>query len=67
MNKITFILVLLYSISSIYSSSGMHVSGNKLYDGNNKEFIFRGINIAHAWYADKTDVVKNMLKPYIMK
>ena len=54
MNKITFILVLLYSISSINSSSGMHVSGNKLYDGNNKEFIFRGINIAHAWYADKT-------------
>ena len=52
MNKLTLILVLLYSFSSIYC---MHVSGNKLYDANNNEFIFRGINIAHAWFSDKTE------------
>ena len=34
--------------SDIY---GFHVSGNKLLDANGNEFIMRGINHAHTWYA----------------
>lgn len=32
----------------------MHVEGNKLYDGNGNEFIFRGVNLPHAWYTKWT-------------
>lgn len=32
----------------------MYINGTKLYDGNGNEFVMRGINIAHAWYTDKT-------------
>ena len=52
MNDI-FLLILILNSSSIISA-GLQVKGNKLYDGNGNEFIFRGINIAHAWYTDKT-------------
>ncbi|OUM69972.1 glycoside hydrolase family 5 protein [Piromyces sp. E2] len=34
---------------------GLHVSGNKLLDGEGKEFIFRGVNIPHNWFHDKTE------------
>ena len=30
------------------------MSGSQVLDANGNEFIFRGVNIAHAWYADKT-------------
>lgn len=33
----------------------MHVKGNKLLDGNGEEFIFRGVNLPHAWFVDKTE------------
>ena len=53
MIKIIFLLILSLSLSSI-NSKGIQVKGSKLYDGDGKEFIFRGVNLAHAWYADKT-------------
>ena len=53
MNFILFLLILILNSSSIISA-GLQVKGNKLYDGNGNEFIFRGINIAHAWFTDKT-------------
>ena len=54
MNKVKFIITLLLSfcLSNIQS---LHVKGNKLYDANENEFIFRGINIPHAWFTDKTE------------
>ena len=48
-----FILILFLILSSI-KSEGIHVKGSKLYDGDGNEFIFRGVNLAHAWYQDKT-------------
>ena len=53
MNKKIFILILFLIVSSI-KCAGMHVKGSKLYNGDGKEFIFRGVNLAHAWYKDKT-------------
>ena len=49
----TLILVSLLSLSFIEGKS-LKVKGNKLYDGDGNEFIFRGINIPHAWYTTKT-------------
>lgn len=34
---------------------GFTVSGTKLLDAYGNEFVFRGVNVAHAWYKDKTD------------
>ena len=51
-------LTLLLSLSLIcntLSKQGLHVSGNKLLDGNGEEFIFRGVNLPHAWFVDKTE------------
>lgn len=35
-------------------TGGMYVSGGKLYAANGKEFIMRGVNVAHAWYKEQT-------------
>ena len=53
MKLIAYILVLFLNLSFIVSQ-GIHVKGSKLYDGNGKEFIFRGVNLPHAWFTDKT-------------
>ena len=49
-----FLCFCLFSMS--YSKKGLKVSGNKLLDGNGEEFIFRGINLPHAWFVDKTEL-----------
>ena len=54
MRALTFYIYLLLLISFI-NTQGIHVQGSKLLDANGKEFIFRGINLAHAWYIDKTE------------
>ena len=36
-------------------SSGFYVDGTTIRDANGNEFIMRGVNIAHAWYTDKTE------------
>lgn len=37
--------------SSPGATGGFMVSGNKLYDANGNEFIMRGINHSHTWFA----------------
>ena len=54
MKKIPFFIISLMLISLI-NTQGIHVQGSKLLDANGQEFIFRGINLAHAWYTDKTE------------
>ena len=53
-----FLLIFLSLINSSLNQKGkgIHVSGNKLLDGNGEEFIFRGVNLAHAWFTDKTEL-----------
>jgi mannan endo-1,4-beta-mannosidase len=34
--------------------TGIHVSGSQVFESNGHAFIMRGINVPHAWYADKT-------------
>lgn len=40
---------------SASQSVGFHVDGTTIRDANGSEFIMRGVNIAHAWYTDKTE------------
>lgn len=35
------------------SEKGFYVSGTKLYDANNNEFVMRGVNVPYAWYQDQ--------------
>lgn len=50
MRKLLFALSLLISsVSSFGATKGFHVSGSKLLDGNDKEFIMRGCNYSYAW------------------
>lgn len=44
------LLVNVTNASAAQSVKGFHISNGKLYDANNNEFIFRGINVAHNWY-----------------
>jgi len=53
MKKFIFVFILLI-ILTLISGKSLKVKGSKLYDGNGKELLLRGINIAHAWFADKT-------------
>ena len=48
-----FLSLCLFSLS--LSKQGLQVSGNKLLDAKGEEFIFRGINLPHAWFVDKTE------------
>ncbi|MEO6084327.1 MAG: glycoside hydrolase family 5 protein [Umezawaea sp.] len=36
------------------AANGFYVGIGRLYDANGSEFVMRGVNVAHAWYADKT-------------
>ena len=42
-------------IVSTATASGFYVSGTSIMDANGNQFVMRGVNIAHAWYADKTE------------
>ncbi|MCI1268817.1 MAG: CIA30 family protein [Ruminococcus sp.] len=48
----------------INHDGSMHVSGNKLYDGDGNEFVMKGVNIPHDWYTDYTkasiDAIANL-------
>ncbi|MBO5147004.1 MAG: cellulase family glycosylhydrolase [Lachnospiraceae bacterium] len=43
------------------SANGMYISNGRLYDADGKEFVMRGINIAHAWYPDYTQTSINAI------
>lgn len=47
--------VVFSDIEASAAASGFYVSGTKLYDANGKEFVMRGVNIAHAWYPSYTE------------
>ena len=38
------------------SGDGMYVQNGRLYDANGNDFVMRGVNVAHDWYRDYTDV-----------
>ena len=38
----------------VNSDGSMHVAGGKLYDGDGNEFIMKGVNLPHDWYAGYT-------------
>lgn len=58
MKSFAFIFVLSFIISLI-NAQGIHVQGSKLLDADGNEFIFRGINLEHAWFVDKTKLSLN--------
>ena len=43
------------SEASTAAGEGFSVQGTKLLDANGNEFIFRGINHAHAWFRDQDE------------
>ncbi|MGW6057499.1 cellulase family glycosylhydrolase [Streptomyces sp. NPDC055189] len=36
------------------ASPGFHIRDGRLLDANDKDFVLRGVNHAHAWYPDRT-------------
>ncbi|QAA30979.1 glycoside hydrolase family 5 protein [Clostridium manihotivorum] len=45
-----------YSQKATAATTGFHVNGSSLYDGNNKPFVMRGINHAYTWYKGQESV-----------
>ncbi len=43
------------------SGKGMYVSNGRLYNANGKEFVMRGVNVAHAWYPGETQTSINAI------
>lgn len=43
------------------ATSGMYVRNGRLYDADGKEFLMRGINVAHAWYPNETQTSINAI------
>lgn len=41
------------AVAAVNSSAGIYVSGSTVYE-NSSPFVMRGVNVAHAWYADRT-------------
>ncbi|MFJ7999689.1 cellulase family glycosylhydrolase [Streptomyces sp. NPDC096310] len=35
-------------------ATGLHISGGRLLEGNGNDFVMRGVNHAHTWYAGRT-------------
>ena len=42
------------SLSSLTAFAGLQVSGAQLREANGQNFVMRGVNLPHAWYADRT-------------
>ena len=40
--------------SIVPEGRSMYVKDGRLYDADGDDFIMRGVNVAHAWYTDKT-------------
>ncbi|RAZ45168.1 glycoside hydrolase family 5 protein, partial [Klebsiella oxytoca] len=39
----------------------MYVSNGRLYNAYGKEFVMRGVNVAHAWYPGETQTSINAI------
>ncbi len=50
----TALWALALSMSPLLAQAGIYVSGSQVYEGNGNPLVLRGINVAHAWYQDKT-------------
>ncbi|MFF8001418.1 hypothetical protein [Streptomyces sp. NPDC007917] len=37
-----------------HAATGLHVSNGRLVEGNGSDFVMRGVNHAHTWYASRT-------------
>ncbi|ENN2714758.1 cellulase family glycosylhydrolase, partial [Vibrio cholerae] len=55
MKYFNFCIVTLLFLFSNTVFAGLYVSGSVLYEYNGIPFKIRGINHAHAWYADKLE------------
>lgn len=63
MKKIVVIFLCAFVLLSLFGCKpedeagykGFRVSGTKILDANDNEFIMRGVNHAHTWYTDKLD------------
>ena len=53
--KIEFLFIILSSVILSINTNGIRVEGSKLLNADGKEIILRGVNLAHAWYTDKTE------------
>lgn len=45
----------LLALAACSASAGFYVSGKNLREGNGNNFIMRGVNLPHAWYASNTN------------
>ncbi|MFD3587692.1 cellulase family glycosylhydrolase [Streptomyces sp. NPDC058683] len=36
-------------------ATGLHISAGRLVEGNGSDFVMRGVNAAHTWYAGRTE------------
>ncbi|WP_433348712.1 cellulase family glycosylhydrolase [Micromonospora sp. CA-111912] len=43
-----------------HAAAGFSVANGKLYDANGTEFVMRGVNHAHTWYAQQTSSFANV-------
>ena len=53
--KIELLFIILLSFILSINTNGIRVEGSKLLNADGKEIILRGVNLAHAWYIDKTE------------
>ena len=52
------VLIVLSALSGLRvnaASGGFYVSGTSICDANGNNFVMRGINVPHAWYASQTE------------
>ncbi|GAA2401637.1 cellulase family glycosylhydrolase [Streptomyces glaucosporus] len=42
------------------AATGLHVSGGRLLEGNGNDFVMRGVNHAHTWYAHELDSLSHI-------
>ncbi|GAA2442837.1 cellulase family glycosylhydrolase [Streptomyces macrosporus] len=42
------------------AATGLHVSDGRLLEGNGNDFVMRGVNHAHAWYAHELDSLSHI-------
>lgn len=51
---VTLVAALCLPMTASAAPAGFYVSGGRLYESNGTEFVMRGVNHAHTWYASQT-------------
>lgn len=57
---IVLILIVIAQSTAQSQASGFYVSDGRLYDANGQDFVMRGINHPHTWYANQTSSFANI-------